>query len=401
MRKQARVGEWDIMKYVDQVELENKRVLLKADFNVPIENGQVTDDYRIRATLPTINYILERSKKLVICSHLGQPESKDEKFSLRPVAKKLSELLGKEVIFLEDSVGPEVEAAVNSMKDGDIILLENVRFHPEETKNDENHAKKFAALCDVFIYDAFAVAHRKHASIVGVQKFVKERAAGFIMRDELSFFEKALGNPKRPLTAIFGGAKVSTKMAAIRYAGPKADRVVIGGAMANTFFVAQGYNVGKSLYEPEEVEQAKVIEKELKEKGVELLLPVDVVVSTEFKKGAKFTTVPISEIPSDMMALDIGAKSSELFEAAIKTSATVVWNGPMGAFETEPFDVGTNRLIQSIAQSSAISVVGGGDTDLALHRSGSFDKMTYVSTAGGAFLMLMEGKVLPAVAALE
>jgi phosphoglycerate kinase len=230
---------------------------------------------------------------------------------------------------------------------------------------------------------------------------VKERAAGFIMRDELSFFEKALGNPKRPLTAIFGGAKVSTKMAAIRYAGPKADRVVIGGAMANTFFVAQGYNVGKSLYEPEEVEQAKVIEKELKEKGVELLLPVDVVVSTEFKKGAKFTTVPISEIPSDMMALDIGAKSSELFEAAIKTSATVVWNGPMGAFETEPFDVGTNRLIQSIAQSSAISVVGGGDTDLALHRSGSFDKMTYVSTAGGAFLMLMEGKVLPAVAALE
>jgi len=253
----------------------------------------------------------------------------------------------------------------------------------------------------LFIFDAFAVSHRAHASTVGICKFVKEKAAGFVMRDELSFFTKALENPKRPLTAIFGGAKVSTKMAAIRFAGAKADRVVIGGAMANTFFVAQGLGVGKSLYEPTQVEQAKLVIKEFEEKGVELLLPVDVVVASELKQGTQTKTVSVSEIPEELSAFDIGKKSSDLFEAAIKTSATIVWNGPMGAFETETFAVGTNRLIHSITQSSALSVAGGGDTDLALHRSGSFDKMGYVSTAGGAFLELLEGKKLPAVEALE
>jgi phosphoglycerate kinase len=388
------------MKYIDEVRLKGKRVFLRADLNVPLENGQITDDYRIRATLPTLEYALKNGGRVILASHLGRPKKREAEFSLKPVAERLRELLKIDVKFIPDCVGPDVEKAVQDLKEGELLLLENVRFYAEEEKNSPEFAKQLASLADIFILDAFAVSHRAHASTAGICAFVPEKAAGFIMRDELGFFNKALENPKRPLTAIFGGAKVSTKMAAIRFAGIKADRVVIGGAMANTFFVAQGLEVGRSLFEPAEVEQAKLVIKEFAEKGVELLLPVDVVVASELKAGVPCKTVPISEIPSDLCAFDVGPKSSELFDAAVRTSATILWNGPMGAFETEDFARGTNRLIESIAASSALSVVGGGDTDLALHRSGAFEKMSYVSTAGGAFLELLEGKKLPAVEAL-
>jgi len=388
------------MKYIDQVELKDKKVFLRADLNVPLEDGKIMDDYRIKATIPSINYILDKGGKLILVSHLGRPKKKDPSLSLRPVALKLAELIDREVKFVADCVGDEVDKAVSELKCGQILLLENVRYYEEEEANSPEFAKKLAALADVYINDAFAVSHRAHASTAEICKFVKVKAAGFVMKEELGFFAKALENPKRPLTAVFGGAKVSTKMAAIRHAGAKADRVVIGGAMANTFFVAQGLKVGKSLFESQEVEQAKLVEKEFAEKGVELLLPVDVVVAAELKSGVAHRSVSVDAIPDDLSAFDIGPKSSELFDAAIKTSATIVWNGPMGAFETPEFAKGTNRLIESISQSSALSVVGGGDTDLALHRSGAFEKMSYVSTAGGAFLELLEGKTLPAVQAL-
>jgi phosphoglycerate kinase len=389
------------MKYIDQLELKGKRVFLRADLNVPLKEGRITDDYRIRATLPTIKFAVEKGARLILCSHLGRPEGRDLSQSLRPVAARISELLSCSVTFVEDCVGVEAQTVANNLKEGEIALLENVRFYEEEEKNDPEFAKKLASLCDVYVNDAFATAHRKHASTAGICKFVSEKAGGFTMKDELTYFDKALKDPKRPLVAIFGGSKVSTKMNAIKFAGIKANKVIIGGAMANTFFRAHGKEIGRSLYEPEVLAGALEAEAALKEAGVELYLPVDVVVASALKSGVETRVVPIDEIPSEAMALDIGPKTNELFDSVIKSAGTIVWNGPMGAFETEEFSGGTYRLIDSVIASPALSLVGGGDTDLALHQRHAFDKVSYVSTAGGAFLKLLEGGTLAAVKALE
>lgn len=390
------------MKYIDDLNLQGKRLFFRGDLNVPLENGQVADDYRIRATLPSIEYALKKGARVIIASHLGRPDGKrDMKYSLGPVAKRLGELLHMTVPLAPDCVGPEVKVAVDALKPGQVLLLENVRFHAEEEANDEAFAKQLAELCDAYVNDAFATAHRKHASTAGICKFVAEKAGGFTMKDELTYFAKAWQNPAKPLVAIFGGAKVSTKMAAIKNVASKADAVIIGGAMANTFFVARGMNVGKSLFEPEQVEAAKATEAFLKEKGCKLLLPTDVVVAAELKGGIPTKIVPVNAIGTDDRALDVGPKSVEEFAKAIQQAKTVIWNGPMGAFETEEFASGTYRMIDALVSSSAFTVVGGGDTDLALHRRGAFEKMGYVSTAGGAFLKLLEGATLGAVKALE
>lgn len=389
------------MKYIDEFKLDGKKVFLRADLSVPIENGIITDDYRIRATLPTIKYAIENGGRVLLCSHLGRPKGRDMTQSLAPVARRLGELMNATVSLAPDCIGSDTEALADKLKPGQILMLENVRFHEEEEANDPEFSKKLAKLCDVYVNDAFATAHRKHASTAGICQFVSEKGGGFTMKDELSFFDKALKDPARPLVSIFGGAKVSTKMAAIKFAGAKANKVIIGGAMANTFFVSQGLNVGKSLYEPEEVKGALEAEEALKKAGVELYLPVDVIVAKELKSGVATRVVSISEIQAEEMALDIGPKSNELFDKVIKSAGTIVWNGPMGAFETEEFASGTYKLIDSIVSSKALSLVGGGDTDLALHRRHAFDKVSYVSTAGGAFLKLLEGGTLAAVKALE
>lgn len=389
------------MKYIDQLELKGKRVFLRADLNVPLKEGKITDDYRIRATIPTIKFAIEKGAKLILCSHLGRPEGRDLTQSLRPVAERISELMNCPVKFVGDCIGAEAESVSNTLQEGEIALLENVRFYDEEEKNDPEFAKQLAKLCDVYINDAFATAHRKHASTAGICQFVSEKAGGFTMKDELTYFDKALKDPKRPLVAIFGGSKVSTKMNAIKFAGIKANKVIIGGAMANTFFKAHGKEIGKSLYEPEAVQAALDAEAALKDAGVELYLPVDVVVAPTLSSGAPTKVVSIDEIPADQMALDIGPKSNEIFDSVIQSAGTIVWNGPMGAFETEEFSGGTYRLIDSVVASPALSLVGGGDTDLALHQRHAFDKVSYVSTAGGAFLKLLEGGTLAAVKALE
>ena len=389
------------MKYVDELQLKGKRVFLRADLSVPLEDGKVADDHRIRATVPTIQHILQAGGSIVLVSHLGRPEGRDMTQSLKPVAERLSELLKLPVALAPDCVGPEVEAMAKALQPGQILLLENVRFHEAEEKNDPVFAEQLSKLAEVYVNDAFATAHRKHASTAGITKFMSEKAGGFTLKDELGYFNKAFNDPKRPLLAIFGGAKVSTKMAAIRAVGERADMIAIGGAMANTFFVAQGHSVGKSLFEPEEVERAKEIEQFLRARGCELILPVDLVVAKELKDGVPTEVVSVTGIPADGMALDVGPATVKLIESAVSRAKTILWNGPMGAFEKESFAAGTYAVVDALAGSSALTVVGGGDTDLALHRRHAFEKMGYVSTAGGAFLKLLEGGSLAAVKALE
>lgn len=389
------------MKYIDELNLTNKRVFIRADLNVPLKNGAVADDHRIRASIPTIEYALKAGAKVILCSHLGRPEGKQAEFSLRPVAERLQALLNIDVTLAPDCIGPEVAALAAKQQASEILLLENVRFYDEEEANDPAFAEKLASLCDVYVNDAFATAHRKHASTAGITKFVKEKAGGFTMKDELTYFNKAFHDPKRPLLAIFGGAKVSTKMAAIRAVGERADMIIIGGAMANTFFAALGYDVGKSLFELEEVSNARDIEQQLRGRGAELLLPTDVVVASELKGGVPTKVVSVKSIPNNEMALDIGPESIKIFQEAISRAATILWNGPMGAFETEEFGSGTYAIVDALSNANALTVVGGGDTDLALHNRNAFDKMSYVSTAGGAFLKLLEGGTLAAVKALE
>jgi phosphoglycerate kinase len=390
------------MKYFDELVLAGKRVFVRADLNVPLaKDGSIADDNRIRASLPTISHVLSSGGSVVLCSHLGRPEGVDPKFSLKPVAARLEELLKTKVTLAPDCVGPETHKLAASLPKGEVLLLENVRFHSAEEENKLDFAKELASLADVYINDAFATAHRKHASTAGIAQFFTEKGAGYTVKTELTFFNKAFANPIRPFAAIFGGAKVSTKMKAIRFAGVKADKVIIGGAMANTFFVAQGLSVGKSLYEPEEVENAKATIAALKEADCEILLPVDLVVANEMKAKVSKKIVKPSEIPSDTMALDVGPETDKLFTKALSQSATIVWNGPMGAFEIEDFSTGTYNIVDTLAESQALTVVGGGDTDLALHQKHAYDKMSYVSTAGGAFLKLLEGGTLAAVKALE
>ncbi len=388
---------------IDQLDLSGKRTLIRVDFNVPLDkSGAITDDTRIKAVLPTIRLAAEKGAKTILASHLGRPKGKKlPEMSLAPVAPRLSALLGKEVRFVPDCTGEAVETAVAAMRPGDVILLENVRFNPGEEKNDEAFGKALASLCDVYINDAFATAHRGHSSNVAVTKYVKVRAAGLLMKDEIAYFEKALVAPARPLVAIFGGAKISGKIEAINNVLGKVDKILIGGAMANTFFAAQGLEVGKSLYEAEMTETARKVLANAASRKVKLYLPVDVVVADRLDAAAATKHVPVQEIPDGWMAADVGPATSLLFKEAIQDARTIVWNGPLGAFEIGAFANGTYSLMRALAESPAITIVGGGDTDTALHKAGLFSRMSYVSTGGGAFLELLEGKRLPGIAALE
>lgn len=391
------------VRYIDELNLQGKTVFIRADLNVPFDkSGAIADDNRIQASIPTIDFALKHGAKVILASHLGRPKGEQNPaMSLKPVAKRIHELTKANVIMAEDCVGKDVQSQAANLKTGEILLLENLRFHKEEEKNDPQFSQQLAALAEVYINDAFATAHRAHASTAGMTIHFKEKAGGFTLKSELEYFKKAFENPARPLIAIFGGAKVSTKMEAIKNVGKQADAILIGGAMANTFFVADGLAVGKSLYEPQEVENARAIKAQLQASGCKLVLPEDVVVAKELKGGVPTSVVPINQISDEMMALDIGVESVKKFKAALVGAGTIIWNGPMGAFETEEFSSGTYQLVEALVASPALTVVGGGDTDLALHRAHAFDKMDYVSTAGGAFLELLEGKTLPGVAALE
>ena len=386
---------------VRDVDVYNKRVLMRADFNVPMRDGEISDDKRIRAALPTIEYLREKGAKVILMSHFGRPKGKVvDEYRLDPIAARLGELLGVSVLKLNDCIGEEAEAAVNKMQPGDVILLENVRFYAEEEKNDPEFARKLAVLGDVYVNDAFGTAHRAHASTEGVAKYLPA-VSGFLMEKELEFLGGAVDNPKRPFVAILGGAKVKDKIAVIEALLNKVDTLIIGGGMAYTFLKAQGYEIGNSLLDEERLDFCREILAKAEEKGVKLLLPVDVVVAKEFAADAEHKVVPADEIPADWEGLDIGPKTIELFKDAVKDAATVVWNGPMGVFEFEAFARGTNAVAEALAESDAITVIGGGDSAAAVEQAGLADKMTHVSTGGGASLEFLEGKVLPGVAELN
>ena len=391
------------IRTIDQMDLSGKRVLIRVDFNVPLDKaGAVTDDTRIRAVLPTLRAATEKGAVVLLLSHLGRPKGKTvPEMSLAPVAPRVASLLGRAVRFVPACVGEPAEKAAASARPGEVLLLENVRFHPGEEKNDEAFGRQLAALCDVYVNDAFATAHRGHASNVAVTRFVKEKGAGLLLRNEIAFFEKALVSPARPLAAVFGGAKISGKIQAIHNVLGKVDKILIGGAMANTFFAAQGFPVGKSLYESEMTETAKQVLADALGRKVRLYLPVDVVVADRLDASAATKAVPVQEIPDGWLAADVGPATSLLFREALQDAKTIVWNGPMGAFEQAPFAAGTFALMRALAESDATTIVGGGDTDTALHKAGLFSRMSYVSTGGGAFLELLEGKRLPGITALE
>ena len=391
------------MRYIDEMDLKGKSVLCRFDFNVPLDADlNIVDDTRIRAALPTINYALDENARVIIASHLGRPKGKRvERMSLAPVAKRLSRLLGKNVAILKDCTGEEVRKAIAELKPGCTVMLENLRFHPGEEKNDEAFARELASYTDVYIDDAFGNAHRSHASNVGVTKFVKECGAGFLMKKELTYFSKALEKPARPLVAIVGGSKVSGKLEALGNLIKLVNKMIIGGGMAFTFLKAQGYEVGKSIVEDELLGRAREIMAEAKEHGVRVYLPVDCVIAESMEEEAETKIVPVQEINANWMGLDIGPATITLFTEALNNAKTIVWNGPMGVFEMDAFSRGTFALAHSVANSYALSIVGGGDTDVAIDRAGERDNMSYISTGGGAFLELLEGKKLPAMLALE
>lgn len=391
------------MKYIDQINLKDKRVFLRVDFNVPMDKeGNVTSDKRVRASVPTINYALEKGAKLIIASHLGRPKGKRvEEMSLKPVVKVLSGLLQKEVMFLDDCVGEKVVQAVNNMKMGDIILLENLRFYPGEDKNELGFAKELAALCDIYIDDAFAVSHRAAASNSAITEFVKTCGAGFLLKNEVEYFKKAMVNPAHPLVAIIGGAKVSDKIGLLGNLIERVDKIIIGGGMAFTFLRAAGYETGKSLCEEDMLETALKIVEKAKQKNVQFLLPVDAVIAQSATAETEAKVCSVKEIPKDWIGLDIGPATISLFSGALKGVKTIIWNGPMGMFELALFSKGTFALAQSVADSGALSIIGGGDTDTAIKKAGLSAKMSYISTGGGAFLEWLEGKTLPGIAALE
>jgi phosphoglycerate kinase len=391
------------MRSVDQLELNNKRVFVRVDFNVPLDDaGRITDDTRITAHLPTINYIVGKGGKVILASHMGRPKgTRNEKYSLAPVAEKLSGYLGKPVAFVDDCIGEKAEKAVASMKAGDVLLLENLRFYAGEEKNDPDFAKALAALCDVYVDDAFAASHRGHASNVGITEFVKECAVGFLLKNELDYLKKVTDNPVRPLVAIIGGAKVSDKIGLLDNLVAKVDKLIIGGGMAFTFLKALGYGVGASLCEQEMLGTAQGIMEKARNKGTKIYLPVDCVIAQKVEADAVTKQATIQEIPDGWMGLDIGPATTTLFGEALQDAKTIVWNGPMGVFEIDAFSRGTFGLVTFVANSHALSVVGGGDTDTAIHKAGEADRISYISTGGGAFLELLEGKVMPAVQALE
>ncbi|HEY8361764.1 MAG TPA: phosphoglycerate kinase [Tissierellaceae bacterium] len=391
-------------KTLKDFDFKGKRVLVRCDFNVPLDDeGNITDDTRIRASLSTIKYLIDQDAKVILMSHLGRPKGQpNKKYSLEPVAKRLSELLNKEVIFLQDDevVSNAVKKRVEALEDGDVALLENTRFRKEEEKNDENFSKELASLGDIYVNDAFGTSHRAHASNVGVSTYLPS-AVGFLVEKEVSIMGKALEDPERPFIAILGGAKVSDKIGVIENLINKVDTVIIGGGMAFTFLKAKGYEIGKSLLEEDKIELAKGLIEKANEKNVKLMLPVDVVVAKEFKNDTEYRTVSVDSIPEDMMGLDIGEETVKLFTEEIKNGKTIVWNGPMGVFEMDNFAKGTYAIAKAMAESEAITIVGGGDSASAVEKSGYADKMTHISTGGGASLEFLEGKVLPGIAAIS
>ena len=384
-------------KTIRDVQVEGKRVLVRVDFNVPLAEGNVADDTRIRAALPTINYLLEHGAKVILMSHLGRPKGQAvDGLRLNPVAERLSELLGRPVRKLDDCVGPEVEAVVAEMQPGDVILLENVRFHSGDESNDPALAKELASLADIFVNDAFGAAHRAHASTVGVAEYLPS-VAGFLMEKELTFLGQTLTAPEHPFVAILGGAKISDKIGVIDNLLTRVDGLLIGGGMANTFFKAQGYEIGRSLVEDESLDVAR---KMLERAGERLALPVDVVVADRFDAQARSKVVPVDQVPEDWAILDIGPETVELFQRKLAGAKTVVWNGPMGVFEFPRFAAGTEAIARILAEAGATTIIGGGDSVAAVEQAGLADKMTHISTGGGASLEFLEGKELPGVAAL-
>jgi len=390
---------------IDKVDLKNKRVLVRVDFNVPLdENKNVSDDLRIKASLPTIKKIIQDGGKAILMSHLGRPKGERKAtLSLKPAANRLSELIGKEVKLSPDCIGEETEKLINEMKPGDVVLLENLRFHKEEEKNDPDFSKELAKLGDIYINDAFGSAHRAHASTEGVTRFIKICAAGYLMQKELDYLGSALANPKRPYCAVLGGAKISGKIDVITNLMDKVDTLIIGGGMAFTFFKAQGKEIGKSLLESEKLELATELLEKLQSSSIKFLLPVDVVVADEFSNDSPSQTVSVDKIPSDKRGLDIGKESIKLFTDELLRSKTIIWNGPMGVFEMSNFAKGTFAVAQALANATekgAVTVIGGGDSAAAISDAGLEDKVSHVSTGGGASLEFLEGKVLPGVAAL-
>jgi phosphoglycerate kinase len=390
---------------INDLDLQGKRVFLRVDFNVPLKDGVVTDDTRIRETLPTLRLAIQKGGRLVLASHLGRPKGgPDPKYSLLPVAKKLEELLGKPVAFALDCVGPGAEQQSKALRDGEVLVLENVRFRPEEEKNGEAFSKQLAALCDgLFVCDAFGSAHRAHASVVGITKFVKQSAAGLLMEKELAYMGKAVTNPARPFVAILGGAKVSDKIEVVENLMKIADAMLIGGGMAYTFLKAQGYGTGKSLVEDDKIELAKKILADAKARNFKFLVPVDNVVAPEFKADSPASTVDSTAIPADQMGLDIGPKTVAAYAAEVAKAKTIVWNGPMGVFEMPAFAKGTLEIAKAVAAATAggaTSIIGGGDSVAAAHQSGVADKISHISTGGGASLEFLGGRKLPGVEAL-
>lgn len=389
-------------KTITDVNVENKRVFVRADFNVPLdENCNITDDTRIQKTLPTIKYLLEHNAAVILSSHLGRPKGQVvEKYSLKPVAKRLSELLGVDVKFAPDCVGAETKAMADALKLGEVLLLENLRFHKEEEKNGEDFARQLASLAEVGINDAFGCCHRAHASVAGITQFLP-MASGFLLEKEIRFIGGAVDNPAHPFAAIIGGAKVSDKIEVISNLLPKVDLMIIGGGMANTFLAAQGYGIGKSLVEADKIDLAKELIAQAKEQGTKLLLPVDVMVAAEFKNDADHKVVSVDAVPADWMILDVGTKTQELFAKELASMKLIVWNGPMGVFEMENYAKGTEAVAKAVADSDAVSIVGGGDSVSAVNKTGLADKISHISTGGGASLEYLEGKQLPGVVALS
>lgn len=390
-------------KTVKDINVIGKKVLVRCDFNVPIdkENGTITDNRRIRAALPTINYLLNNNAKVILCSHLGRPKGEfNEKYSLKPVAEELSKLLGRNVILSKDVVGEDSQRLTSEIKTGEIVLLENVRFHAEEEKNDPMFAKKLASFADIYVNDAFGTAHRAHASTAGVAEYLPA-VSGFLIEKELDFLGSSLENPKRPFVAILGGAKVSDKIGVIENLLSKVDTLLIGGGMAYTFYKAKGYNIGSSICEDDKIELAKEILKKAKEKKVEFLLPVDNHISTEYSNDSDDKIIENIDIPEGYMGLDIGPKTIEIFKKAIENAKTILWNGPLGVTEFSKFEEGTREIANALAQSNATTIIGGGDSAAAVEKIGLADKMTHISTGGGASLEFLEGKALPGIICLN
>jgi phosphoglycerate kinase len=391
-----------VKRTIDKTELKGKRVFIRADFNVPLdEDLNITDDGRIRGALPTINYAIDEGAKVIVASHLGRPKGeRDPRLSLAPVAKRLGRLLGKEVLFAPDCVGPQVSSMIQRMAPGDVLVLENLRFHKGETANDPGFAAELAALADVYVNDAFGSSHRAHASITGITEHVSDVACGFLMQREINYLHGALAEPVRPFVVIIGGAKVSSKIAVIENLMERADKVIIGGGMALTFLKSMGYGVGGSQVEEDMLELANRIRLDARGKGKKFYLPVDMVVSTEFSAAGETKIVTTQEIPDGWVALDIGPASVKLFQEAIMNAKTILWNGPMGVFEMDPFSRGTFAVAHAVADTYALTVVGGGDSALAVHKAGESENMSFISTGGGAALELLEGKDLPGLAVI-